>query len=67
MLLSQMIELILPFLVSSYPYSSLQMVTSDFNKSFKLGEGAFGSVFQGQLEQNTDVGRKKHGSRASVR
>ncbi|XP_078488424.1 interleukin-1 receptor-associated kinase 4 [Ciona intestinalis] len=40
--------------VSPYSYSSLKMLTSDFNDSLKLGEGAFGSVFQGHLTQPKD-------------
>ncbi|XP_078173005.1 U-box domain-containing protein 33-like [Carex rostrata] len=39
---------------AEYSYSELQVATKDFNKSFKLGEGGFGTVYKGIL-QNTTV------------
>jgi len=41
--------------VSPYPYASLRSLTSGFHESFKIGEGAFGSVFKGQLPSETKV------------
>ncbi|CAK8676056.1 unnamed protein product [Clavelina lepadiformis] len=38
--------------VTAFSYASLKLVTSNFNNSLKLGEGAFGCVFQGHLARN---------------
>lgn len=40
-------------LVPSFSYLDLSELTSNFNKSCKLGEGAFGSVFSGDLDFST--------------
>ncbi|KAG0601654.1 hypothetical protein M758_11G129500 [Ceratodon purpureus] len=42
-----------------FSYSELQKATRDFHADMKLGEGAFGAVYKGQLPDGTEVAVKQ--------
>ncbi|KAI8551243.1 hypothetical protein RHMOL_Rhmol06G0169800 [Rhododendron molle] len=48
-----------------FSYNDLKTVTNDFNN--KLGEGGFGSVFQGTLSDGTEVAVKRLGSLSQIK
>ncbi|GKV35391.1 hypothetical protein SLEP1_g43663 [Rubroshorea leprosula] len=42
-----------------FPFETLVAATKDFNPSHKLGEGGFGPVFKGRLDDGRDIAVKK--------
>ncbi|XP_009763890.1 G-type lectin S-receptor-like serine/threonine-protein kinase SD2-5 [Nicotiana tabacum] len=50
------LEPILPGILARFPYNELKIITEDF--SSKLGEGGFGSVYEGTLSNGTKIAVK---------
>ncbi|MCD9641565.1 hypothetical protein HAX54_027793 [Datura stramonium] len=51
------LEPILPGMLTRYSYNELKIITEDFSK--KLGEGGFGSVYEGTLSNGTKIAVKR--------